>query len=234
MGKNILILILACCSIVMGCMLAKKTPIDDGKIIINTEFTGYTIQLSSESAPLSAYASLLEVQVDFPEAQIIHAFYDNRTWYRICVGNYSGEKEANDELGGVRKKYPQAFVILLGARSDGVLVASWYDHESTVIEGSFDRYDGLMANGHLFDENAMTCATNLFDLGVVLKVTNKRNGKTVFVRVTDRISDRFGKTRIDLTIAAFKKLDNPVLGLIPIDVEEVEVEESFSVSNPIK
>jgi rare lipoprotein A (peptidoglycan hydrolase) len=50
----------------------------------------------------------------------------------------------------------------------------------------------------------------------------------VFVKVTDRIGERFGKTRIDLTIAAFKKLDNPVLGLIPIEVEEVKPEETFT------
>ena len=212
-------------------MLAKQKPVNEGMLIINTQFTGYTIQVSSESEPLGAFGSLLEVQSDYPEAQIIHAFYDNRTWYRICVGSFGSEGEANARLGEIRKKYPQAFVILLGAKSEGELVASWYDHQSTVLEGSFDRYDGKMANGQLFDETLMTCASNMHSLGTVIKVTNKRNGKTVFVKVTDRIGERFGKTRIDLTIAAFKKLDNPVLGLIPIDVEEIKVEETFTATN---
>jgi rare lipoprotein A len=58
-------------------------------------------------------------------------------------------------------------------------------------------------SGEIFDMNEMTCASNVFQMGLKLKVTNIENGKSVIVRVTDKgaMPDHV----IDLSEGAFKK-----------------------------
>lgn len=103
------------------------------------------------------------------------------------------------------------------------LKASWYSNQSLVKEGTWKRSGGIMANGRRFDENALTCATRLYPLGTHLLITNLDNGKSVTVKVTDRIGKRFAKTRIDLSKGAFKRIANLKKGLIPIKVNEFNI-----------
>jgi rare lipoprotein A (peptidoglycan hydrolase) len=44
----------------------------------------------------------------------------------------------------------------------------------------------------------------------------------VDVKVTDRIGKRFGKTRIDLSISAFRAIANLNIGLINVEVERIK------------
>jgi len=60
----------------------------------------------------------------------------------------------------------------------------------------------------------------MFPLGSILRISYK--GKSIVVRVNDRIGKRFAKTRIDLSIGAFKKLADVKLGLITIQVERIK------------
>ncbi len=76
-----------------------------------------------------------------------------------------------------------------------------------------------MANGQKFKEEEFTCATRLYPLGTTLLVKSLHTEKSVKVRVTDRISKRFGRTRIDLSKAAFMQIADLRQGLVNVKVE---------------
>jgi rare lipoprotein A (peptidoglycan hydrolase) len=113
------------------------------------------------------------------------------------------------------------------------LTASWYSVASLKKEGTWKKCEKRMANGKRFNENALTCATRLYPLGTLLRVTRIIKGETeedditkvVIVKVTDRIGKRFAKTRIDLTKIAFEYLltenETTDIGLLKVKVEKV-------------
>lgn len=61
------------------------------------------------------------------------------------------------------------------------------------------------ASGQIFSQEKFTCACNVLPLGTWIKITNLRNGKSVMVRVNDRLHPRM-KRLVDLTRAAAQKL----------------------------
>ena len=114
------------------------------------------------------------------------------------------------------------FAKLARAEQTLTLTASWYSVESLKKEGTFKYSKGVMANGELFSDDAFTCASRLHRLGVLLLVTNLANGKSVVVRVTDRIGTRFANKRIDLSRGAFAQIANLKQGVIPIKIEQIK------------
>lgn len=74
------------------------------------------------------------------------------------------------------------------------------------------------ASGEIFSQSKLTCASNMYPLGTWLKITNKRNGKSVIVKVNDRMHPRM-KRVVDLS-----KLAAEELGMINSGVAEVQVE----------
>ncbi len=74
------------------------------------------------------------------------------------------------------------------------------------------------ANGEIFSQNKMTCACNAVRLGTWLRVTNVKNGKSVVVKVNDRLHKRMRRV-VDLTTAAAKKLGFTKTGLARVKVE---------------
>lgn len=91
--------------------------------------------------------------------------------------------------------------------------ASWYGEE----------YRGrLMANGRPFDPDRLTCASWDWPLGTRLLV--RHAGRTVCVEITDRgPSQRLhaqGRA-LDLSRAAFARLADPRLGVIPVAITVV-------------
>ena len=74
------------------------------------------------------------------------------------------------------------------------------------------------SSGELYDNKKMTCAHNSLPLGTWLKVTNLRNKKFVFVRVTDRLHHS-NKRLIDLSRIAASKLGYLKRGLTRVKVE---------------
>lgn len=97
--------------------------------------------------------------------------------------------------------------------------ASWYSVESLKREGSWKIWKGVMANGERFNDDGYTAASRLHNLGTMLVVTNINNGKSVVVKVTDRIGKRFAKTRIDLSKRAFSEIAMLKQGLVPVRIE---------------
>lgn len=76
------------------------------------------------------------------------------------------------------------------------------------------------ACGEVFNTDSFTCAHRTLPFGTILKVTNKKNGKSVVVRVTDR--GPYAKGRIiDLTLAAAKKIDMVNSGVVPVEIAQV-------------
>ena len=62
------------------------------------------------------------------------------------------------------------------------------------------------ANGEIFNQNAMTTASNSHKMGTKLLVTNIKNGKSVVVRVNDTGGFSKYKRTLDLSKAAFYKI----------------------------
>lgn len=96
--------------------------------------------------------------------------------------------------------------------------ASWYGKE----------FDGKhTASGYIFNSKAYTCASNTYDFGTVLKVTNIDNGKSVIVVVTDRGGFSKMGREIDLSRAAFLKIANPNAGLIKVKIKVLDDDKTF-------
>lgn len=90
--------------------------------------------------------------------------------------------------------------------------ASWYGGK---------HHGGPTASGERFNKNAMTAAHRTLKMNTRVRVTNKRNGRSVEVRINDR--GPYGRGRIiDLSEAAAKKLDMIDAGVVPVRVEVVK------------
>lgn len=73
------------------------------------------------------------------------------------------------------------------------------------------------ASGELFSQHKMTCAHNTLPFGTKVKVTNLRNGKSIVVRVNDRLHHRNPRI-IDLPTGAAKKLGYTGRGIVNVSV----------------
>jgi len=103
--------------------------------------------------------------------------------------------------------------------------ASWYSVESCKREGTWQKYGGKMANGEVFNDKALVCASWDYDFGTLLEVTNLANNKSIVVRVADRGPNRrlYDKGRtIDLSEAAFSRVAKLSQGVIQIQVKEAK------------
>jgi rare lipoprotein A len=74
------------------------------------------------------------------------------------------------------------------------------------------------ASGEIFNQKSYTCASNIFPLGTWLRITNVKNGKTVIVKVNDRMHPKM-KRVVDLSKVAAEDL-----GMIKSGIAQVEVE----------
>jgi rare lipoprotein A len=87
-------------------------------------------------------------------------------------------------------------------------LGTWYGKE---------QHGGPTASGERFNMHAMTAAHRSLPLGTRVRVTNKRNGKSVVVRINDR--GPYGRAIIDLSRAAASKLDMLEAGVVPVTIE---------------
>ena len=88
-----------------------------------------------------------------------------------------------------------------------------------------DKFNGKpTASGYLFNPKEYTCASNKYDFGTVLKVTNVENDKSVVVVVTDH--GGFSKMRRDIR-AAFAKIAKLNSGLIKVKIKVLNDDKTF-------
>jgi rare lipoprotein A len=74
------------------------------------------------------------------------------------------------------------------------------------------------ANGEIYSHKKMTAACNVLPLGTWIRVTNLRNGKSVVVKINDRLHSRM-KRVVDLSGEAADKLKYIKSGLTRVKVE---------------
>ena len=91
-------------------------------------------------------------------------------------------------------------------------------YEATYCGGAF--HGNYTKSGEIFDKHKMTCASNKFPLGAVIKVTNKENKRSVIVRVTD--TGAMPDHVIDLSEGAFKRIGNLKQGRINVKVNIIK------------
>lgn len=91
-------------------------------------------------------------------------------------------------------------------------IASWYGGK---------HHGGPTASGEKFDKNAMTAAHRTLRMGTRVRVTRKKNQRSVVVRINDR--GPYSKGRIiDLSEAAARALDMLDDGIAQVRVEVVK------------
>ena len=94
-------------------------------------------------------------------------------------------------------------------------------------------FDGtLTATGEIFRNSKYTAACNLYKLNTLVRVTNMRNGRSVLVRINDRMHPNMLKLGrvVDLSTAAAKKLHLSSKGIVKVTLDAV----GYSKINPKK
>jgi len=89
-------------------------------------------------------------------------------------------------------------------------------HAESGIASVYAYHSEKTANGEHTNASALTAAHKTIPFGAIVKVTNKRNGRVVYVRINDRGPWKRGRI-IDLTPAAAHRLG--MSGLAPVIVE---------------
>lgn len=97
--------------------------------------------------------------------------------------------------------------------------ASWYGKEFK---------DMVSASGYIYSPEQFVCASNDYPFGTVLKVSNKRNSKSVVVVVIDTGSfkKKYGR-KIDLSREAFRKIAKLGEGIIHVNIEVLSKKNTF-------
>jgi rare lipoprotein A len=85
-----------------------------------------------------------------------------------------------------------------------------------------DKFNGRKtASGEKFSQKKLTAACNKLPLGTKIKVTNIQNGKSVIVKVNDRLHPKM-KRIVDLSKAAAKKIGLTTAGITKVKVEVIQ------------
>lgn len=104
-----------------------------------------------------------------------------------------------------KRYYPT--VVSVGWREEGI--ASWYGP---------DFHGGTTSNGERYNMYAMTAAHKTLPMNTMVRVTNKRNGRSVVVRINDRGPFVSGRI-IDLSYAAGKRIGIDRTGTAPVELQ---------------
>lgn len=85
-------------------------------------------------------------------------------------------------------------------------------------EASFYGKGGTTASGEAFDPSALTAAHKSLPIGSKVRVTNRRNDRSVIVRINDRGPFTPGRC-LDLSTAAMRAVGGMASGVIPVTYE---------------
>ena len=84
-----------------------------------------------------------------------------------------------------------------------------------------NKFEGRQtANGEIFSQQKMTAACNVLPLGTWVKVTNLKNGRSVVVKINDRLHYKM-KRVVDLSKVAARQIGHKD-GLARVKVEVIE------------
>ena len=82
------------------------------------------------------------------------------------------------------------------------------------------------STGEIFSNRKLTAANNFLKLGTKVRVTNLLNGKSVIVKINDRMNKR-NRRLIDLSHEAAKRLGFVKQGLGQVEVEILDPETEY-------
>jgi rare lipoprotein A len=91
--------------------------------------------------------------------------------------------------------------------------ASWYGSEN----------GRATASGERFNPHALTAAHRHIPFGSIVRVTNRNNGLSVDVRINDRGPWAGGSRIIDVSSAAADALQMKKSGIVPVELEIIEI-----------
>ncbi len=115
-----------------------------------------------------------------------------------------------------------SFVLLLSSCENSRPDRVWRDDGSQVGKASwYDDQGDRTANGEIYNMNALTAAHPSLALNTVVEVTNLKNGKSVKVRVNDRLPPIHDGRVIDLSKAAFRQVASLSDGVIDVELRVV-------------
>lgn len=103
-----------------------------------------------------------------------------------------------------------------------LIICGWCLITSLTFEATWygKAFDGNYTySGERFNMNGMTCASNVFKMGLNLKITNLDNNKSVIVKVTDK--GQMPNHVIDLSQGAFSKIADLKQGRIKIKIHPI-------------
>lgn len=97
------------------------------------------------------------------------------------------------------------------------------DANASILYGTASYYANFFhgrqtANGEIFQQDKLTAACNVLPLNTWIRVTNLRNGRSVLVKVNDRLHPRMTRI-VDLSRAAATQLGFIRSGLTRVKVE---------------
>ncbi len=120
----------------------------------------------------------------------------------------------------------------------GILIVFGIQTEDGVTDdgkASFyhDKFHGrLTSNGEIYDKNDFTAAHRSLPFNSIVHVSNKRNGKSVIVRINDR--GPFVRSRIiDLSRSAAQKIEMVPYGVVPVTIRVMTLFDNVPLDDSI-
>jgi rare lipoprotein A len=123
--------------------------------------------------------------------------------------------------------------MFIGTLAIALLIISTFSFSTNTEKISSAVYSGIAsyyhpkfngrktANGEIFNNEKFTAANNFLKLGTMVKVINPKNGKTVIVKINDRMNKKNHRL-IDLTEAAARQLDIIQQGIGKVEIEIIK------------
>ena len=107
-----------------------------------------------------------------------------------------------------------------GNISKGNIITGLATYYASKFEGN------LTATGEIFHHSNLTAASNFFALNTLVKVTNILTGKSIIVRINDRMHPEMSKKGriLDLTMTGAKQLKIVNRGVAKVKIEPVAEE----------
>jgi len=204
----------ACSEFPMGSWVLVTNPVNHYKLIIqvnqrlssNPTTKGMRLSLGEEPAALLQFetASVNQIRVQLVDTLLTKAAIIADT--SILQGE-TDSAYLHDPISGYHFKKT-------GKNIKGV--ASFY---SVSLDGT------LTATGEKFRNEKLTAASNNLPLNTWVLVTNTKNGKTVILRINDRMHPRMAKKGrvVDVSVRVARKLDFVEAGLTKVTVEKLNI-----------
>jgi len=107
-----------------------------------------------------------------------------------------------------------------GTASKGNIITGLATYYASRFEGN------VTATGEIFHHSNLTAASNFFALNTLVKVTNLLTGKSIIVRINDRMHPEMSKKGriLDLTMTGAKQLKIVNKGVAKVKIEPVPQE----------